>query len=132
MASWRNPMAFWRKPIRPTPENQALLDAINKRNEEERAEKRANEAQRILSLQQVYSNLKFFDMLQLISIKYHELMAAQRWEGNRNNTDMIDMMKRIINILNTYRVKTFSSEDNATIFSRLDQNYEVVVDGGLK
>jgi hypothetical protein len=109
-------MAFWRKPIRPTPENQAWLDAYNRDNEREHAVKRAEEEQKISSLQQVYSNMKFFDMLQLISIKYHELMAAQKWEENRNNTDMIDMMKRIINILNTYRVKTFSSEDNATIF----------------
>ena len=52
-------------------------------------------------------------MLQLISIKYHGLMAAQRWVAN---VEANDMMERIIDILNTYRLKTFSSEDNDTFF----------------
>jgi hypothetical protein len=57
--------------------------------------------------------MKFFDMIQLISSRYNDLVAAQRW---KKNEEAEDMMKKIIDILNTYRVKTFSSEDNSTIF----------------
>lgn len=106
-------MPFWSNPIHPTPENQALLAAYYRDEERDRTVKRAAEEQRISSLQQVYSNMKFFDMLQLISIKYHELMAAQRWGKNDDDTLM---MERIIEILNKYRLTKFDVEDKGTIF----------------
>lgn len=106
-------MPFWSNPIHPTPENQALLAAYYRDEERDRTVKRAAEEQRISSLQQVYSNMKFFDMLQLISIKYHELMAAQRWN---KNDDVTHMMERIIVILNKYRLTKFNVEDKGTIF----------------
>ena len=95
----------------------ALLAEHNRRVEQDRAVKRAAEEQRISSLKKVYSNMKFFDMLQLISSMYNDLGAAKGWEkGWANNDDNTLMMKRIIKVLNTYRVKTFSSEDYASIF----------------
>ena len=99
-------MPFRSNPIHPTPENQARLAEYYRDKERDRTIKRAAVEQRITSLQKVYYNIKFLDMLQLISIKYNELMAAQRWAAN---VEANDMMKKIIDILNTYRLKTFSS-----------------------
>lgn len=108
-------MPFWSNPTssHPTPENQAWLAAYYRDEERDRTVKRTAEEQRISSLQQVYSNMKFFDMLQLISIKYHELMAAQGWGKNDDDTLM---MERIIEILNKYRLTKFDVEDKGTIF----------------
>ncbi len=90
----------------------------------EQEEARAADDKRIKSLQQVYSNMKFFDMLQLISSRYNDLVFDERQAAtSNNNTGVSDFVKnpntlpkRIIEILNTYRVKTFDVEDKGTLF----------------
>jgi hypothetical protein len=83
----------------------------------EQEEALAADVKRIKSLQQVYSNMKFFDMLQVVSEWYNDAVFAERLaaaEAAKSNKNPNTLPKRIINILNNYRLTKFDVEDKDT------------------
>lgn len=77
----------------------------------------AADVKRIKSLQKVYSNMKFFDMLQVVSEWYNDAVFAERLaaaEAAKSNKNPNTLPKRIINILNKYRLTKIDVEDKDT------------------
>lgn len=84
---------------------------MNQHNAE--LERKLNQLQdAISSLKPVYSNMNFFDMFNLISMKYNDCQREPIGDNDKRKTS------EIINILNKYRVKTFHADnrDKDTLF----------------